>query len=199
MSNSRLIPDAELLRRMQGNNQQALLLLMKRYDKKILRYIYGKTRSTEASEEFVQDIFLSLWNNRAGIVIADSFEPYLFKAAKFKVIDHYSANTRAIVNARELIDEEETMVTVSPEDAVIESELNDWLMSEIEKMPGNMRDAFSLSRVDQLSVKEIANRLSLSEQTVKNNISIAIKRLYFRFQRIENPLLLLIAIMTLIS
>jgi RNA polymerase sigma-70 factor (ECF subfamily) len=40
-----------------------------------------------------------------------------------------------------------------------------------------MQSAFNLSRVEGLSIKEIAFRLSISEQTVKNNISLALSRL----------------------
>ncbi|RFZ90461.1 sigma-70 family RNA polymerase sigma factor [Mucilaginibacter conchicola] len=190
MSTRRLTPDAELLQQMQADDQLALLALMKRYDKKIFRYILGKTRSAEASEEFVQDIFLSVWNNRANLVITDSFEPYLYKAAKFKVIDHYIAGSKAIVEVEEVLQERESFTTASPENAVIDAELNQWLQTEVEKMPVNIREAFSLSRMEHLSIKEIAGKLSLSEQTVKNNISIAIKQLHYRFKRIENPMLM---------
>lgn len=191
MSNRRLTPDAELLQLMQADDQQALLVLMKRYDKKIFRYILGKTRSAEASEEFVQDIFLSVWNNRANIMVADSFGPYLYKAAKYKVIDHYIAGSKAIVEVEEVLQERETYAAASPENAVIDAELCKWLQTEVDKMPTNIREAFSLSRMEHLSIKEIAGKLSLSEQTVKNNISIAVKQLHYRFKRIENPMLMI--------
>jgi RNA polymerase sigma-70 factor (ECF subfamily) len=51
------------------------------------------------------------------------------------------------------------------------------LDNEISKMPTTMQSAFNLSRVEGLSIKEIAFRLSISEQTVKNNISLALSRL----------------------
>lgn len=193
MSNSKSTTDAELLRQLQSNEQQALLSLMKRYDKKLFRYLYSKTRSAEASEEFVQDIFLSAWHNRFNLSITDSFYPYLFKAAKFKVVDYYIANSRQVANLDELLVNYELITASSPENAVIETELNNWLAQEIEKMPDNVRKSFSLSRVEQLPVKEIAAKLSLSEQTVKNNITMAVKQLHFRFKKIENLFLFSLA------
>jgi RNA polymerase sigma-70 factor (ECF subfamily) len=56
-------------------------------------------------------------------------------------------------------------------------ELSFMLDNEISKMPTTMQSAFNLSRVEGLSIKEIAFRLSISEQTVKNNISLALSRL----------------------
>jgi DNA-directed RNA polymerase specialized sigma24 family protein len=44
-------------------------------------------------------------------------------------------------------------------------------------MPDTMRKSFELSRKENLSVKEIAEQMELSEQTVKNNLSMALQRL----------------------
>ncbi|MNT47196.1 RNA polymerase sigma factor [compost metagenome] len=56
-------------------------------------------------------------------------------------------------------------------------ELSFLLDNEVAKMPSTMQSAFNLSRIEGLSIKEIAFRLSISEQTVKNNISLALSRL----------------------
>jgi RNA polymerase sigma-70 factor (ECF subfamily) len=53
---------------------------------------------------------------------------------------------------------------------------------EIDKMPSTMRSAFSLSRKESMSIKDIATELALSEQTVKNNISLALGWLKLRFK-----------------
>jgi RNA polymerase sigma-70 factor (ECF subfamily) len=44
-------------------------------------------------------------------------------------------------------------------------------------MSDTMRKAFVLSRQENKSIREIATELSLSEQTIKNNISQALDRL----------------------
>jgi RNA polymerase sigma-70 factor (ECF subfamily) len=49
--------------------------------------------------------------------------------------------------------------------------------AELSKMPVNMRQCFRLSRYEDKSIREIAAELKLSEQTVKNNISEALRRL----------------------
>lgn len=45
------------------------------------------------------------------------------------------------------------------------------------KLPARARLIFELSRNEQLSNREIANKLGISEKTVENQITIAIKKL----------------------
>ncbi|WPU92805.1 sigma-70 family RNA polymerase sigma factor [Mucilaginibacter sabulilitoris] len=193
MINGRFISDVDLLSQIQSDDEQALLVLMQKYDRSLFRYIRSKTNSLESAEEAVQDIFISLWNNRHSIVINDSLSPYLFKSAKHKVIDFYIANSKNITCHDILLPEYDHLTVPSAENLIIDLELNDWLSGEVNKMPDNIRNVFRLSRIEQLPVKEIASKLSLSEQTVKNNLSIALKRLHARLQRMESISMLLVA------
>jgi RNA polymerase sigma-70 factor (ECF subfamily) len=192
MINGRFISDVDLLSQIQSDEEQALLVLMQKYDRSLFRYIRSKTNSLESAEEAVQDIFISLWNNRHTIVINDSFSPYLFKSAKHKVVDFYIANSKNLARHDTLLPEYDHLTVPSAENMIIDSELNDWLSGEVNKMPDNVRNVFRLSRIEQLPIKEIADKLSLSEQTVKNNLSIALKRLHARLQRMESISLLLV-------
>lgn len=48
---------------------------------------------------------------------------------------------------------------------------------QLDKLPQTQRRVIELSRFDNLAVRDIAQTLSLSEQTVKNNLSIGLKTL----------------------
>ena len=62
-------------------------------------------------------------------------------------------------------------------DALASDDIQKLLMAEVENLPPDMKRIFLLSRQEHLSTTEIAQRLSLSPQTVKNQISNAIRRL----------------------
>lgn len=70
----------------------------------------------------------------------------------------------------------------SGEDDLMAKELAQLIEQEVEEMPSTMKNVFTLSRHHALSIKDIALQLSLSEQTVKNNISLAINRLCMKFK-----------------
>ncbi|WP_295771054.1 sigma-70 family RNA polymerase sigma factor [uncultured Mucilaginibacter sp.] len=165
---------------------------MKKYDRMLFRYIDARINSPENAQEAVQDIFLTLWNNRYGVNITDTLSPYLYKAAKNKVVDYYLAANREIVNYQALLPEYDAEVAPAADESILATELQDWLSNEVDKMPETIKNVFTLSRNEQLPVRDIAARLSLSEQTVKNNLTIALKRLQVRFNRMESISLLLI-------
>jgi len=191
--------DTSMLSQMQANNQKALLFLMKKYDQMLFRYINARINSPENAQEAVQDIFITLWNNRYGINITDTLSPYLYKAAKNKVVDYYLAANREIVNYEALLPEYDAEVAPAADESIMATELQDWFSNEVEKMPESIKNVFTLSRHEQLPVKDIAARLSLSEQTVKNNLTIALKRLQMRFNRMESISLLLVVLKTFFS
>jgi RNA polymerase sigma-70 factor (ECF subfamily) len=60
------------------------------------------------------------------------------------------------------------------ESQVIANELHAELLQVVDKLPPTTRKVFRMSRIEQKSTREIARELSLSEQTVKNNISMAL-------------------------
>lgn len=186
--------DTKLLSQMQANNQKALLSLMRKYDQTLFRYINTRINSPENAQEAVQDIFITLWNNRYGVNITDTLSPYLYKAAKNKVVDYYMAANREIVNYEALLPEYDAEVAPAADESILATELQDWFSSEVDKMPESIKNVFTLSRHEQLPVKDIAARLSLSEQTVKNNLTIALKRLQIRFNRMESISLLIVVL-----
>lgn len=168
--------DPALLALIQDDNEQAFACIIDRYQPVLLRYILRRTQSVADAQEILQDIFIAFWNKRSSLYIEESIYPYLFCAAKFEVIDWYVKNDRKVLRENLLLTDE-YQVDFPAEDFLIARELNEILESEIAKMPPTMKSVFELSRNESFSVKEIAQKLSISEQTVKNNITIALKRL----------------------
>lgn len=172
------LSDTELLALMKQDNEQAFSCLIDRYSSVLFRHLLRRTQCPADAQEILQDIFISLWNKRLTLYAEDTIYPYLFRAAKYEVIDWYVKSERKVRREMVLMTEE-YLVDFPVEDFLIARELNDLLNAEIAKMPSTMKTVFQLSREDSLSVKEIAEKLSLSEQTVKNNITIALKRLRY--------------------
>lgn len=183
------LTDKELLRRIQIDDQQAFSAIVYRYNIRLYRTVVSRVRMEDDTKDIVQEIFISLWNNRHQIQCATSLFPYLSKSAFYAVIDWQLLHKKNIYRQHLLLESNEP--TVFPiENQLIADEIGQEIMEEIEKMPYTTRTIFRMSRMEHKSVKEIAATLELSEQTVKNSISFALKQLRKKMAQKElSPLL----------
>ncbi|WP_165796011.1 RNA polymerase sigma factor [Siphonobacter curvatus] len=147
-----------------------------RYWKVIYDIAAKKLQDPDLAKDVVHDLFVELWYKRHTLVIHTTFAGYLYTMLNHRFIDlqrRKAVHTRA---QNELLKTHET-ASESVHDSFIYTELETRLMHRIEHLPPAMRQIFLLSRQEQLSPQEIAERLSLSTQTVKNQIQNALLRL----------------------
>ncbi len=149
---------------------------MQRHSSRLYRLVYRHVQRSDAAKDILQDIFIAVWNNRARIIVKDSLYPYLYRSAKNAVIDHALAARRHVPLYEEEYDQLPGTLT-GVEDHLHVQELERALQQSIRTMPDTMRTVMILSREERLSSREIAARLNISEQTVRNNISMALHRL----------------------
>lgn len=160
------------------------------YSKRLYAYCLQFTKSPEESEEIVQDVFVKLWQNLTLIRQNETLRSLLFIMAKHQLINAYRSKVNHPVY-EEFIDYKDTL---SVEDAHTRLEYNEFkqaFQKAIDSLPDTQRKVISLSRIHQLSNKEIAEKLSLSEQTVKNQISLGLKVLKEKLNKILWIILLL--------
>ena len=169
------LTDQYLIIAMQSGDQKAFEALYQRYWSEVYTMIYRRINDREVAKDIVQDIFVNLWRYRHQIIAEGSLAPLLNVTAKKQAISWYRKQSAS--KQRELLYHEDE-VLVAPSTTELETkELKDMLDREIDNMPSNMQASFRLSRYENKSIKEIATELSLSEQTVRNNISMALDRL----------------------
>lgn len=134
---------------------------------------YQRIGSRETCEELVQDIFAALWNNRDKVHI-QCLQVYLHTAVRYKVIDYIH---REMVRKAVTGKHDEILTDNSTEEDVLLEDLNVALQKEISKLPTRCQLVFKLSRENNLSIKQVANELGISEKTVENQLSKALKLL----------------------
>lgn len=166
--------DDTLFRLVQQSDEQAFAVLFDRYKSQLFRHVYGRLGDACAAEDIIQEIFISLWRNRAGVAVEQSLAPYLFRAARNLVLQCYLRQKEKHNYLNTLMELGEP-VGYSVEDELTAKELKGVFDGEVEKLPRNMQQAFRLRKYQHKSTAEIADILGLSEQTVKNNLSIALK------------------------
>lgn len=81
------VSDIQLLAHIREDNRLAFTELVNRYSPVLFRFVYKRTSCIEDTQDILQNVFASLWKRRMSVNVADSLYPYLFKAAKYEVID----------------------------------------------------------------------------------------------------------------
>lgn len=166
--------DLELINAIRRDDHVAFESLYDRYWKALYIKACKSVDDVEA-KDMVQEVMLSLWNRRhaASFKKDQDVASYLYVALKYRVISYYAFSRTEIKKAEHFM-----IPTVwNPEHMLESKEFKMQLDAVVEKMPGRMQLIFRMSRDDQISISEIAFQLNLSEQTVKNQLTSALKRL----------------------
>ena len=130
---------------------------------------------TEISKDIAQEVFADLWNRKENIKISHSLKFYLRKA----VINNCLSRKRK--SQRIILDEEKLLSNSKAEENTIKQiegqELKVVIDIIIEGLPQRCKEVFKLSRYENLSHKEIAEKLNISTKTIENQMTKALKTL----------------------
>jgi RNA polymerase sigma-70 factor (ECF subfamily) len=170
------LADVELADLLKSDDTGAFTELYSRY--KGLLYIYAckVTKDDDIAEDLVQELFINVWDKRKNINFTSSISSYLYTAVRYKffdLVDKQKVRADYIQAFQLFLDKGEYLT----DNYMLEKELSDAIEKEVSNLPSKMREVFLLSRKENLSNKEIAQRLEISEKTVKNQISTALKTL----------------------
>lgn len=166
--------DAELVVLIKNKDHAAFTEIYNRYSVLMFYKVNQMLRDEEVSKDLIQDLFVGLWDKSALIQENNNLSGYLYVGARNRVLkfiqrnklqnDHLAA---LAVYASEL-----SMETIQDID---ERELKLIVQREIDDLPPKMKLIFEMSRKDNLSHAEIAEKLGLSDQTVKKQVNNALK------------------------
>lgn len=184
---SSLLSNSELLNLLKEGDMLAFDAIYERYCKRIFAFVVRYVKSETDAEEIVQEVFLKIWENKNKIDVYSSFESYIFtisynstisllrkRVTEKKYID-YLKNLQVAENVFELTDE------------VYYTELNGQIQSLLSELTPRQKEIFLLSREEGLTHDEIAKKLGISSNTVKNHI---VTTLNFLRTKIDNGLVI---------
>ncbi|WP_302800157.1 RNA polymerase sigma factor [Parabacteroides goldsteinii] len=168
--------EPQLILSLKNGSYKAFERIYQMYAKRLFAYSLQFTKSQEESEEIVQDVFMRLWTNRAKIRQEDTLRSLLFIMTK-----HYLINAfRTKINQPEYEEYIQYVNEHSVDDASYQLEYQEFVTKFrviLKTLPETQQRVITLSKIEQFSNKEIADKLSLSEQTVKNQLSLGLKTL----------------------
>jgi len=167
------LTDDALIALLKEHDRAAFAEIYERYKGPLYVHAFHRLGDREETKDLIQQLFTTLWDNRAQLQINVQLSGYLFTAVRnrvFKFLAHQqieSAYIDSIGKAWETGD----CIT---DHLLRERELLEVIEREIAALPPKMREIFELSRKQYLTHKEIAEQLQISEKTVRNQVSNAL-------------------------
>lgn len=130
-------------------------------------------KSQEDALEIVNDAFMVIWEKRDELKIDSALKPYLYTVVRNKCLNLIKKKK---LDAITMEDGFEAIADVPDPQEIMEAKQTEELVNHlIELLPPKCKQIFILSRKEFLSNKDIAAILEISDKTVENQITIAIR------------------------
>lgn len=160
------------------NDQLAFRQLFLQYSDRLIVFAASLLPSREEAEEAVSDVFVKIWQNRAGLAAVRNLNTYLYTAVRNTACNYrISAGRMPEVLTGEYIQVAVNTMTASPEDMLISKENLRKIESAINLLPARCKLIFRLVKEDGLKYREVAEILEVSINTVNTQMAIALKKL----------------------
>jgi RNA polymerase sigma-70 factor (ECF subfamily) len=176
-SNILTIRDIEvIINRLKQDEKSALDDLFGYYYPRLFHFSKSILKIETDVDDILQEVFVKLWLNRQKIGNAETFNSYIFTITKNEVLNLIRTNIRNNSFKNELFQRsvaEEFQMQSQLEFNEVKSGIN----QVVSQLPEKRRQIFILSRTEGLSNREIAQQLNISEKTVEDHITHAIKKI----------------------
>jgi RNA polymerase sigma-70 factor (ECF subfamily) len=178
----------DLLLRFSQGQQNAFATVYDMFYDRVYGFAKRWLNDSRDIEDITADTFLKLWDRRDTFQSIDNIGAFLYITVRnscFNLLKHKQIKNDRHEDIRRTIEESNEIDFANME---IRAEFLKLVYAEVEKMPAKMKAIFLLSYRDGLKPAEIAEKLELSVQTIKNQKVNSIKLLRIAFT--NNSLLL---------
>ena len=179
--------DEALVLRIQQGDQEAYAVFYERHRTALYLSAYHLLRDNEDARDAVQELFVTVWQHADRIDSKGNVKGYLYTVLRNRILTSMSRSKHFEEYISSYLAFEQQLVSAT-EDTVLVHELEQLLEEKVSQLPPKMREVYELSWNDHLSNREIAERMSISEGTVKQHKHQAMRILRGKLQRLVSIL-----------
>lgn len=175
-----MLEEKEIVLAIKAGNEPAFKTVFDQNFKKLFAFSYRLLKNKEQAEEVVHDALLNVWINRDKLNPDLPITPYLYTITRRLTLNAL----RNLATSKKMIDQlwlDIEKVSNSTEETILLSDLQRFTDASIHILPQQQQLVFKMSRYDGLNYDEIAEKLNISRNTVKNHLVAALKTLRSHF------------------
>lgn len=167
------------IKELRGGSHKAFNAIYDMYADKLYSFALAHTKSQETAGDIVQETFLRLWTVRESLSVDGSLQSFLFTIANHRLIDLFrkqinKTEMELYIGYREDAGQEEN---IEAETKLLYDDFVKTLKLCKKLLTGRQLEIYELSREKGKTIEEISEALNLSEQTVKNQLTTALKKI----------------------
>ncbi len=176
MEAQRVLTDAEVVKEVLEGDREAFALLVERYQKGLVNYIYHMVHHYEEALELCQEVFLKAYGSLDRYDGQFKFSTWLYKIASNHTIDHLRRQKMTTLSIQERQDDPDhpelplESATLNPHDAYRNQVILAEVTKALEELPPSYREIILLRHFNFRSYEEMAKITGLPIGTVKNRI-----------------------------
>ena len=155
----------ELIRRAQDGETLVVSEIYDRYHQDVFRYMYYRVGDQQTAEDLTSEVFLRMIEKISSYEIRrTSFQAWLFQIARNLSIDHYR-KTKSV--NRTTLEENIPGTGEEPLDMVDRELTSEYLSRALRELPENQRDVIVMRFVVGMPIREVAQTLHKTEDSIK--------------------------------
>lgn len=174
MANYNKLTDQELAALLKEGDNMAYTEIFERYKVILYKHAFRLLNDQDDANDVIQDVFFTIWQKKDTIVFKTSLSAYLYNSVRnriFDLITHHKVAARYVDSIRDFV----AIGNYITDEQIRAKELAAIIEKEVAALPTKMREVFELSRQEELSYKQIAQQLNISDKTVKQQVYNAVK------------------------
>ncbi len=166
--------EKEVLKKAKDGDDSAFEIIIREFERKIVRFAYGMVGNSFDAEDLAQEIFVKVYFGIKNFDFSKPFEPWLYAIARNHIRSFLSSKRGVFVSLEKILGTLEEKAIESEDDI---EKVDPELRIAMEKLKTIDREIISLKYISELKLEEIAERLKLPLSTVKTKLRRGLKKL----------------------
>ena len=164
--------EIQVLQSCAAGDTAAFGAIVQKYQSLVCAITYSAVGQVDKSEELAQQAFINAWQNLAQLKDLDMFKAWLIAITRNVIRTFFRTQKRDIVNNAAAIDRIDDVADGSSEplETMITKEQEATVQQYLQQIPEMYREPMVLFYRQQQSVREVAEALDLSEDTVRTRL-----------------------------
>jgi RNA polymerase sigma-70 factor (ECF subfamily) len=188
------LDDSALVARAQSGERAAFDVLVRRYDRDVLRLIMRVVQNQELAADLYQESFLRIYRNLHLFRLESSFYTWIYRIVTNVCLDHLRRRRSRPEDQAPLIETDANRTEtvdffdgqrdeqVDPEQRLLGKEIGERIDSALQQLSPRERIVFEMRHYQGLKLRAIGEALGTSEETVKNSLFRATQKLRLQLQ-----------------